>query len=106
MQRVLDNLDDVAQHLYKTLISADSSIFKKGDFKLCVYTCGDDFDTIKITEKRYVIDTCYNFSDCLQLCKNKTGSKFLIVMFNGDTISGQWRVFMSGKYGCSVSRIA
>lgn len=106
LQGVIDNLDDVAKHLYKTLISVDSNIFKKGDFRFCVYTCNDDFDTVKITEKRYVIDTCYNFLDCLQLCKNKTGSKFLIVMFNGDTISGQWRVFMSGKYGCSVSRIA
>lgn len=106
LQGVINDLDNVAQHLYKTLIRVDSNIFKKKDFKFCVYTCSEDFNTVKITEKRYVIDTCYNFLDCLQLCKNKTGSKFLIVMFNGDTISGQWRVFMSGKYGYSVSRIA
>lgn len=103
---VIDGLDDVAQYLYKTLLNADSSIFEKGDFKFCVYTCNDDFDTVKITSKMYVIDTCYNFLDCLALCKNKKGSRFLIVMFKGDTISGQWKVLLSGNKYCTLSKIA
>lgn len=68
---VIDNLEDGVKYLYRMLLSADSSIFEKRDFKFCVYTCNNDFDTVKITDKMYVIDTCYNFLDCLSLCKNK-----------------------------------
>lgn len=63
-------------------------------------------DAIKITANRYVINTCYNFSDCLELCKNKKGKKFLIAMFNGETVSGQWRVLLSGSNYCTLSKIA
>ena len=101
-----DISDSDMKLLYSTLLRVDSGMFEKGNFKYGVYTWDEGMDVVKITAKRYVIDSCHNFLDCLNLCKNKTGKKFLIVMFNGDTISGQWRVLLSGKHDYSVSRIA
>lgn len=92
--------------LYNILSKADKNIFTKGDFKFVIYSYDVNSDKVLLDSDKNIIDTCYNFDDCLRICKSRVGKEFLIVKFESSTISGQWKVLLSGNKYCTLSKIA
>lgn len=98
------NVKDI-KRLHSIIVKADKNIFTKGNFKLVIYSYNSKSEEVLLDNSKNVIDTCYNFDDCLRICKSRVGKEFLIVRFEKGTISGQWKVTVS-KYGnCCLSKI-
>ena len=98
------NVKDVTR-LHNILVRADKNIFTKGNFKLVIYSYNSRLEEVLLDNSKNVIDTCYNFDDCLRICKSRVGKEFLIVRFENGTISGQWRVTVSKYCNCCLSKI-
>lgn len=97
--------EDVSS-LYNILSKADKNIFTKGNFKFVIYSYDANSDKVLLDNDKNIIDTCYNFDDCLRICKSRVSKEFLIVRFESGTISGQWKASVS-KYGsCCLFKIA
>lgn len=90
--------------MLKSISLKDKDILKSIKYsKFVVYNYnGEDIEI----DENTAVDTCYCFSDCIEVCKKRKGKKFLVVEFTEKSIGSQWELMVLSSKCHIIKKLA